>query len=63
MLYYAKGSKDAAISAQEVRESLSQVFSTMGRKRRVLALPPDFTRFNSYAGPITEMYMTISGMR
>ena len=55
MLYYAKGSKDAAISAQEVREALSQVFSSMGKKRRVLALPPDFTRFNSYAGPITEM--------
>ena len=55
MLYYAKGSKDAAISAQEVRDALSQVFSSMGKKRRVLALPPDFTRFNSYAGPITEM--------
>ena len=27
----------------------------MGKKKRVLALPPDFTRFNSYAGPITEM--------
>ena len=27
----------------------------MGIKKRVVAIPPDFTRFNSYAGPITEM--------
>ena len=27
----------------------------MGPKRRVVAIPPDFTRLNSYAGPITEM--------
>lgn len=27
----------------------------MGVKKRVVAIPPDFTRFNSYAGPITEM--------
>lgn len=55
MLYYAKGSKDCSISADEVRGALEQVFDSMGPKHRVLALPPDFTRFNSYAGPITEM--------
>ena len=55
MLYYAKGSKDCSISADEVRGALKQVFDSMGSKHRVLALPPDFTRFNSYAGPITEM--------
>lgn len=27
----------------------------MGPKKRVMALPPDYTRLNSYAGPITEM--------
>ena len=55
MLYYARGSKNNIISADEVRAALKQVFDAMGPKKRVMAIPPDFTRFNSYAGPITEM--------
>lgn len=55
MLYYARGSKDDSISPEEARSALYGVFDAMGRKKRVLALPPDFTRFNSYAGPLTEM--------
>ena len=54
-MYFARGSKDDNISADEVRAALKRVFDAMGPKKRVLALPPDFTRFNSYAGPITEM--------
>ena len=55
MLYYARGSKNDSISADEVRAILKEVFDGMGKKKRVLALPPDFTRLNSYAGEITEM--------
>ena len=55
MLYYARGSKDDCIGPAEVREALRSVFDAMGPKRRVLAIPPDFTRLNSYAGPITGM--------
>ena len=55
MLYYARGSKNDSISADEVRAILKEVFDGMGKKNRVLALPPDFTRLNSYAGEITEM--------
>lgn len=55
MLYYARGSKTDKIGADEVRAILKDVFDGMGPKKRVLALPPDFTRANSYAGPITEM--------
>lgn len=55
MLYYSRGSKNDNITPEEVRAALSGVFDKMGAKKRVLALPPDFTRLNSYAGPITEM--------
>ena len=55
MLYYARGSKTDSISADEVRAILKEVFDKMGKKNRVLALPPDFTRLNSYDGEITEM--------
>ena len=55
MLYFARGSKTDVITPAETREILGKVFDGMGKKKRVLAIPPDFTRFNSYAGPITEM--------
>ena len=55
MLYFARGSRTDVITPGETREILGKVFDRMGKKKRVLAIPPDFTRFNSYAGPITEM--------
>ncbi|MBR5072070.1 MAG: DUF2088 domain-containing protein, partial [Bacteroidales bacterium] len=55
MLYYARGSRQGSITPEEVREALCGVFRALGPKKRVLAIPPDFTRFNSYAGPLTEM--------
>ncbi|HZK03647.1 MAG TPA: lactate racemase domain-containing protein [Bacteroidaceae bacterium] len=55
MLYFARGSKTDNISASEVKTILNSVFDKLGSKKRVVAVPPDFTRFNSYAGPITEM--------
>ena len=55
MLYYARGSRQESITPEEAREALCGVFRALGPKKRVLAIPPDFTRFNSYAGPLTEM--------
>ena len=55
MLYFARGSRTDVITPEETREILGKVFDRMGKKKRVLAIPPDFTRFNSYAGPITGM--------
>ena len=55
MLYYARGSGQDSITPEEAREALSGVFRTLGPRKRVLAIPPDFTRFNSSAGPLTEM--------
>lgn len=55
MLYYERGSKSDIISAEEIRTILKEVFDRMGPRKRVLAIPPDYTRLNSFAGPITEM--------
>ena len=63
MLYYARGSKNDNITPEEVRAALSGVFDNMGPRKRVLAIPPDFTRLNSYAGPITEMVYDYFGER
>ena len=55
MLWYARGSRTDDISPEEVRQALAGVIEAIGAPRRALALPPDFTRLNSYAGQITVM--------
>ena len=55
MLYYSKGSKDYAFTNEELKAVLVEIFNQLGVRRKVLALPPDFTRFHSFAGIITEI--------
>ena len=63
MLYFARGSETDIISAEETRTILKDVFDRMGPRKRVLAIPPDYTRLNSFAGPITEMVNDYFGER
>ena len=63
MLYFARGSETDIISAEETRAILKEVFDRMGPRKRVLAIPPDYTRLNSFAGPITEMVNDYFGER
>ena len=63
MLYFARGSKTDVITDAQVREALAEVFDAMGPRKRVLAIPPDYTRLNSYAGPITSMVNEYFGDR
>ncbi len=55
MLLFSRGSSNLAISLKEVREALFSSLNRLGPKKRVLAVPPDFTRFHSQAGLLTEM--------
>lgn len=55
MLYYARGSKSDVLQAGEIKTALKDVFAKLGEKKKVLALPPDFTRFHSFAGLLTEL--------
>jgi nickel-dependent lactate racemase len=54
MLLFAKGSKNTALTEQEIKEGLVSAFEKLGDRKKVLALPPDFTRFHSRAGEITK---------
>ena len=55
MLYCATGSDTAELSDAQLREALFGVFDKLGPRKRVIAVPPDFTRFNSRAGQLTRM--------
>jgi nickel-dependent lactate racemase len=54
-IYFAEGSTTTALSDDQVRSALLKTLGLLGPRRRVLAIPPDFTRFPSQAGKITCM--------
>src|SRR5690349_20114735 len=61
--YYAVGSPTTELSADDLRTALHGVFDKLGPRSRVLALPPDFTRFNSRAGLLTCLTHEYYGVR
>ena len=55
MLYFAHGSETADLSPEDIKKALYEAFEKMGKRKKVLALPPDFTRYHSQAGLITSL--------
>jgi nickel-dependent lactate racemase len=55
MILFSRGSENTAFSPDEVRKALDDSLKQLGKKKRVLVVPPDFTRFHSQAGVLTEM--------
>lgn len=54
MLLFAKGSEETALSIDDIKEGLYSAFDKLGVKQKVLAIPPDFTRYHSQAGMLTD---------
>jgi len=54
-LFFAAGSAEMEMSAEEIRAGLFEALGKLGERQRVVAVPPDFTRFHSKAGELTEM--------
>lgn len=59
--YYAAGSADSVIDLAQIREALQKTFTDLGDRKKVLAVPPDFTRKHSEAGPITCLIHELLG--
>jgi nickel-dependent lactate racemase len=55
MLLYSRGSEHDVLLEEDVRKALGDVFDKLGLKNKVLAIPPDFTRFHSQAGLLTRL--------
>ncbi len=53
-VYFSQGSETTELSAADIRSGLYQAFDALGARRKVLALPPDFTRYHSRAGELTR---------
>src|ERR1035441_8117392 len=62
-MYFGIGSPATALSTSDLRQALSSALGSLGERRNVLALPPDFTRFHSRAGEITRLVREFYGPR
>lgn len=54
MLYYSRGSQNDCLDAKDLQNGLCQALDKLDKKQKVLAIPPDFTRFHSRAGELTK---------
>ena len=54
MLLFAKGSENISLTEQDIKEGLYSAYDKLGAGNKILALPPDFTRFHSRAGELTR---------
>ena len=55
MLYYQIGSTELELTAEDLKNGLFEALEKMGPRKKVLAIPPDYTRLPSRAGELTEM--------
>lgn len=63
MLYYQRGSVSECLSMEDLRAGINQALDKIGQRRRVLVIPPDFTRFHSQAGKLTRLAYDYLGDR
>jgi nickel-dependent lactate racemase len=55
MLYYERGSETDQLSSDDLRQGLYEALEKLGSRTKVLAVPPDITRFYSRAGELTRL--------
>ncbi|HPC60944.1 MAG TPA: D-mannonate epimerase [Verrucomicrobiota bacterium] len=63
MLYFERGSATDKLTPDDLRAGFAQAMDRLGARRRVLAIPPDFTRFHSQAGILTRIAWDYFGDR
>lgn len=61
MLYYHQGSPETDLQPDEIREALFSVLEKLGRQKKVLAVPPDYSRRHSQAGLISRIIYQFYG--
>ena len=55
MIFFSEGAAHLTIDRDRISELIDTMLKKLGNLGRVLILPPDFTRYHSYAGEITGM--------
>ena len=55
MIYYKSGSEDTVIGPNDLEYGVYAALVKIGSRKKVLVVPPDFTRFHSRSGDITTL--------
>jgi nickel-dependent lactate racemase len=55
MIYYQSGSENTVMSQNDLEYGVFSSLVKLGPRKKVLAVPPDFTRFHSRSGDITSL--------
>jgi nickel-dependent lactate racemase len=63
MIYYQRGSESDILTPQDLQEGVRRALDQLGAKNKVLAIPPDFTRFHSFAGTLTNLIYKYYGAK
>jgi nickel-dependent lactate racemase len=63
MIYYQNGSPQNNLSNDDLRSGLNEALNKLGERKKVLAIPPDYTRLPSRAGELTEIAWKYYGER
>jgi len=53
MIYFAAGSEKTSLSNEDMKNGLFRALDKLGNRKKILAIPPDMTRFHSHAGELT----------
>ena len=54
MVLYSRGSEHDVLRAEDLKKGLFEALTKLGARKKVLAIPPDYTRFPSHAGMLTR---------
>lgn len=54
MILFSQGSVTTRLAAEHIKSGLFEALAKLGPRQRVLVIPPDFTRFHSQAGLLTQ---------
>ena len=53
MIYFQQGSVNSSLTHEDLKKGLFAALDKIGKRKKVLVVPPDFTRFHSKAGILT----------
>ena len=63
MVLYSRGSENDVLHEEDLKNGLSEALGKLGARTKVLAIPPDHTRFHSHAGILTRLVWEYYGSR
>ncbi len=63
MLYFERQNTTQGLTLHDLKEGLWSALEKWGKLNKVLVIPPDFTRFHSFAGPLTRFAYEFLGPR